>query len=258
MDFIAARGFDVWSVDIRGFGRSSRPTQFSLPPGQNPPYLATATATSYLATAAAFIRERRGLPRLTILAWSWGTVLAARHASENPNLVERLVLYAPVWLWQGPDPAPSAPPGAYRSVTRKAAREGWLRAAPEAMRDTLLPAGWFDAWADSVWSTDPEGSAMEPPVLRVPNGPLVEVAENWKAGRPFFDPAEILAPTQLVVGEWDRTTPPNQALALFPQLTKSRGKRLVVLPEGTHSIFLERNRNALFTTIQTFLEEEVA
>lgn len=98
---------------------------------------------------------------------------------------------------------------------------------------------------------------MDPPVLRVPNGPLVEVAENWKAGRPFFDPAAILAPTQLVVAEWDRTTPPNQALALFAQLTKSRSKRLVVLPEGTHSIFLERNRNALFTTVQAFLEEPV-
>jgi hypothetical protein len=27
-----------------------------------------------------------------------------------------------------------------------------------------------------------------------------------------------------------------------------------VLPEGTHSIFLERNREALFTTVQSFLE----
>ena len=99
---------------------------------------------------------------------------------------------------------------------------------------------------------------MNPPVLRVPNGPLVEVTENWKAGRAFFDPASILAPTQLVVGEWDRTTPPNQALALFAQLTKSQGKRLVVLPEGTHSIFLERNRGALFRTVQAFLEEENA
>jgi pimeloyl-ACP methyl ester carboxylesterase len=258
MDFIAARGFDVWSVDIRGFGRSSRPLEFSLPASRNPPYLDAETATSDLSTAAAFIRQRRGLPRLTILAWSWGTVLAARHATQNPDLVERLVLYAPVWLWQGPDPSPSAPPGAYRSVTTRAARDGWLNGAPESMRSTLLPPGWFEAWASSVWATDPEGARMDPPVLRVPNGPLVEVAENWKAGRAFFNPADVLAPTQLVVGEWDRTTPPSQALALFAQLTKSRGKRLVVLPEGTHSIFLERNRGSLLSTVQAFLEEDIA
>jgi pimeloyl-ACP methyl ester carboxylesterase len=258
MDFIAARGFDVWSVDIRGFGRSSRPAEFAAPASGNPPYLDAATAAADFATAAAFIRGRRGLPRLTILAWSWGTVLAAQHAAANPELVERLVLYAPVWLWQGPDPSPSAPSGAYRSVTTKAAREGWLNAAPEGLRDTLLPRGWFEAWAASVWATDPEGARMDPPVVRVPNGPLVEVAENWKAGRAFFNPAAILAPTQLVVAEWDRTTPPNQALALFSQLTRSRGKRLVILSEGTHSIFLERNRGALFTTVQSFLEETLA
>lgn len=257
MDYIAARGFDVWSVDLRGFGRSSRPQEFSEPPSRNPPYLDAATATSDLATAAAFVRARRGLPRLTILAWSWGTALAARHASENPDLVERLVLYAPVWLWQGPGPSPSAPPGAYRSVTAKAAREGWLNSAPAHGRDALLPPGWFEAWTSAVWATDAEGAMMDPPVLRVPNGPLAEVAENWRAGRPFFNPAGILAPTQLVVGEWDRTTPASQALALFPLLTKSPGKRLVVLPEGTHSIFLERNRDALFTTVQRFLEGEI-
>ena len=95
---------------------------------------------------------------------------------------------------------------------------------------------------------------MKPPVLRVPNGPLAEVAESWKTGRAFFDPVHITAPTQLIVAEWDRTTPPAQALALFPLLTNSPGKRLVVLPEGTHSIFLERNRKSLFNTVQSFLE----
>ena len=90
---------------------------------------------------------------------------------------------------------------------------------------------------------------MNPPVLRVPNGPLAELTENWKTGRTFYNPALIKAPTQLVVAEWDRTTPPSQALALFPLLANSPGKRMVVLPGGTHSIFLERNREALFTVV---------
>lgn len=254
MDFIAARGFDVWCMDIRGYGRSSRPPEFDAPATDNQPILDAATATRDLAAAAAFIRQRRGLPRLTILAWSWGTILAARHASETPDLVERLVLYAPVWTWQGPDPSPSAPPVAYRSVTAEAALEGWLKAAPENKRASLLPVDWSKQWVDAVWATDPEGARMNPPVVRVPNGPLAEVTETWKSGRPFYDPAPIAAPTQLVVAEWDRTTPPSQALALFPLLANSPGKRLVVLPEGTHSIFLERNREALFTTVQSFLE----
>lgn len=88
----------------------------------------------------------------------------------------------------------------------------------------------------------------------MPNGPLTQDAETWKAGRGFFDPAGIKAPTLLVSAEWDRTTPPNQAFALFPLLENAAGKRLVVLGEGTHSIFLERNRHALFEVVQAFLE----
>jgi hypothetical protein len=37
--------------------------------------------------------------------------------------------------------------------------------------------------------------------------------------------------------------------------TNSPGKRLVILGEGTHTILMERNRMALFRTVQSFLEE---
>jgi hypothetical protein len=45
------------------------------------------------------------------------------------------------------------------------------------------------------------------------------------------------------------------ALAIFPLLTNSPGKRLVVLGEGTHTIVMERNRGALFQAVQGFLAE---
>ena len=31
-----------------------------------------------------FIRQRRGLPRVDLLGWSWGTALMARYAADNP------------------------------------------------------------------------------------------------------------------------------------------------------------------------------
>ena len=44
MDFIAQRGFDVWLVDLRGYGRSTRPPQMDEPPAANPPLVRTAIA----------------------------------------------------------------------------------------------------------------------------------------------------------------------------------------------------------------------
>jgi pimeloyl-ACP methyl ester carboxylesterase len=261
MDYIAGRGFDVWSLDIRGYGRSTRPPEMAQPPEANPPLVRGETAVADIASAAAFIRQRRNLPRLVHMGWSWGTATQGRFAADNPTLVERLVLYAPVWLREGASPAAAgatAELGAYRFVTQATARERWLAGVPDAARASIIPAGWFEHWAGVTWATDPEGLRRNPPALRAPNGVLLDSREFWQAGRPFYDPARITAPTLLVVAEWDRDTPPSMAFNILPLLTASPGKRLVVLGEGTHTMLMERNRGALFQAVQVFLEEASA
>jgi alpha-beta hydrolase superfamily lysophospholipase len=58
-----------------------------------------------------------------------------------------------------------------------------------------------------------------------------------------------------VQAEWDRDLPPYMAQTLFPLLASSPGKRYVMLPEGTHTIIMEKNRHMLFETVQAFLDE---
>ena len=66
--------------------------------------------------------------------------------------------------------------------------------------------------------------------------------EFWSAGKAYYDPARITVPTLLVHAEWDRDTPPYMAQTLFPLLVNAPGKRYVQLPEGTHTIMMEKNR----------------
>ena len=61
----------------------------------------------------------------------------------------------------------------------------------------------------------------------------------------------------LAVAEWDRDTPPYMAQTLFPLLTKAPAKQLVMFGEGTHNIYLEKNRMQLFNAVQNFLEEKL-
>jgi pimeloyl-ACP methyl ester carboxylesterase len=185
MDDLAHHGFDTWCVDVRGYGRSTRPSLMEQPPQANAPGRVAATATADVAAAVHFNQRQRGLDRIAIVAWSWGTVLSARFAASEPRSVERLVLYAPVWLWRGDAPPPKAPPGAYRQVTRDIARRIWLNGVPGDQQASLIPAGWFDQWADANWATDPLGAAATPPTLRAPNGPLAEVIAHWTDGRPM-------------------------------------------------------------------------
>jgi pimeloyl-ACP methyl ester carboxylesterase len=257
MDYIAARGYDVYLLDLRGYGRSTRPPEMAEPAEAHAPIVRSTTAVGDINTVVEFIQKRRDIPRLNLIGWSWGTMLMARYTTEHPANVERLVLFAPGWIRTTPSLARIGPGplGAYRTVTREQALARWLTGVPENKLATLVPEGWFDAWADATWATDPVGVQANPPVIRAPNGVLQDGAEFWGAGKPAYDPAKITAPTLLVHGEWDRDTPPYMAQTLFPLLVNAPGKRYVQLAEGTHTIVMERTRFALFEAVQAFLDE---
>jgi pimeloyl-ACP methyl ester carboxylesterase len=258
MEYIASHGYDVYCLDVRGYGRSTRPAAMDEPPQDNPPVARTPYAVRDIAAVLDMILKRRDIPRLNLLGWSWGCTLMAITAIQNPGKVARLMLYAPGWLRTTPSPlAPQGPGplGAYRTVTREQAKARWLNGVPEDKKAALIPPGWFEQWADATWATDPAGARQNPPVVRAPNGTVADTAEFWTSGKAMYDPARIAAPTLIAVGEWDRDTPPAMAQALFPLLVHSPGKRLVMLAEGTHHMMLEKNRAALFRAVQAFLDE---
>lgn len=256
MEFIAQQGYDVWMLDLRGYGKSTRPPEMAMPPEANLPLVRGDTAVKDIGTAVDFILKQRHLTKLNLIGWSWGTTLMATYTTQNAAKVQRLVLYAPSWL-RAPAPPASGPLGAYRLVTKEQANERWYNGVAEDKKAALIPAGWFDAWANATWASDPLSGTHNPPLLRATNGVMQDGREFHGAGKPYYDPAKIAVPTLLVVGEWDRDTPPYMAEALFPLMVNAPGKRLVELPEGTHHIVMEKNRMELFRTVQAFLDEGV-
>ena len=74
-----------------------------------------------------------------------------------------------------------------------------------------------------------------------------------RSGEPWYKPMAILAPTQVVVGELDRETTPEQAKKIFEQLGNAREKRMTVIGGGTHSLLLEDHRDALHSVVSGFL-----
>jgi pimeloyl-ACP methyl ester carboxylesterase len=261
MEYIAARGYDVWLLDLRGYGKSTRPKEMSEPPDANPPIVRTETAVRDISAVADFIRERRKLARLVLLGWSWGTFSCPAYAVQNPGEVESLVLYAPIWTGMTGRLAVAAP-GArlpcYRAVTREQAYARWMNGVAEDKKAALIPPGFFDAWADATFATDPDGARMKPPVIRAPNGVIADVAETFWAGKGYYDPAKITVPAFLVTVAWDADVPPAMARTLFPLLVNSPGKRLVELGRGTHNVMMEANRLELFEAVQKFLDELAA
>ena len=257
MEFVAQRGWDVWLVDLRGYGRSTRPPEMDQPAANNPPVVTTDVAVRDVTAAIEHILARRGVPKINLMAWSWGCTIMATYTTKNNDKVNRLVLYAPQWL-KNPQPAASANPlGAYQTWTTDAARKLLQNGAPEQKLKELFPDTWYDAWSAAALATDPLGSKQSPAVVRTPNGIVQDSRDYWNVGKPYYDPSGITAPTLIAHAEWDAVTPGYMAQAVFARLTGAPHRRLVEIGEGTHFIFLEKNCMQLFREVQLFLDERL-
>jgi pimeloyl-ACP methyl ester carboxylesterase len=225
------------------------------PPEANPPFATTADAIQDVATAVEFIRKRRGVDKINLVGWSWGTAIMAGYTTQNNAKVNKLVLYAPLWIVKTPPPISGA--GNYRTVQKGMARQRGARGIPEAKVEEISPSAWFDQWWAANLETDPVGAKQNPPVLRAPNGVLKDLADYWMKDKATYDPAEIRVPTMLILAEWDQDTPLYMAQEVFSKMVNAPYKRHVILGEGTHAVGLERNRMHLITQVQGFLEEKL-
>jgi pimeloyl-ACP methyl ester carboxylesterase len=258
MDYIAQHGYDVYLVDLRGYGRSTRPPQMSAPADDNAPIVRTETAVRDVGSAVDFITKRTGAPKLNLLGWSWGTSIMGWYTAQHNDKVNKLVLYAPQCLRTEASLTDSGGKlGAYRSVSMASAKERWLKGVPEDKKASLIPAGWFEQWAQATVATDPEGAKQNPPVLRAPNGTVQDSRDYWSAGKPLYDPGMIRVPTLLAHAEWDADLPNPMLYAYFSKLTNAPYKRYVQIGEGTHTVIMEKNRMQLFQAVQQFLDEDI-
>jgi pimeloyl-ACP methyl ester carboxylesterase len=254
MDYIAAHGWNVYLVDLRGYGRSTRPSEMSDPAKKNEPIVTTDVAIRDVDSAVDFILERDNISKVNLIGWSWGTTIMGGYTAQTNNKVERLVLYAPIWIIDSPPAASGANKlGAYRQVTKEAAKKRWLRGVPKDKVDNLIPDGWFEAWADATWSSDP--LSAESGLLRAPNGIIHDVRTYWMQGKSTYYPADIRVPTLVIGGNWDRDTPPYMAQAILKRLTNAPIRRRVEIGEATHTVIMEKNRMQLFREVQLFLED---
>ena len=88
MEFFAHRGYDTWSVDMEGYGRSTKTRDNNAP---------IAYGAEDCFAAATYIRKLRGAKPLLVYGISSGALRAALFAQNHPDLVGRLALDAFVW-----------------------------------------------------------------------------------------------------------------------------------------------------------------
>jgi len=87
-DQLAASGYHCWGLDFHGFGRLSDPyPEMSEPADMHPPLGRAHDASRQLETAVRFICAHHRVPRISLIAHSWGSIVCGRFAGERPRLV---------------------------------------------------------------------------------------------------------------------------------------------------------------------------
>jgi pimeloyl-ACP methyl ester carboxylesterase len=257
MDQLAIAGFDVYAVDVRGYGASTWPPNMegAVDPSTQPVRIETAICD--LGTAIDHILEYRRLDQLNLIAMSWGGSVAGSYTAKNDGKIKRLALIAPLWLRETPgriDQGGDLP--AYREVDLYKYEGTWRAAAPKDQGDALIPPGWFSVWAENTLAIGPRGAL--PNTILAPSGAIQDIREYWAAGRPFYNPGEIRVPVLLIHAEWDVDVTFDTARDFFSRLTGAPYRRWIEIGQGTHMVILEKNRWQAINSIIEFLREDVA
>ncbi|MEM7351463.1 MAG: alpha/beta fold hydrolase, partial [Acidobacteriota bacterium] len=96
MDDLSAAGFSVWALDFAGYGGSDRYSLSSQPSATETIPGRSEAAADQIDRAVGWILDYTGAARISLVAHSWGTIVAGRYAGENPDRIDRLVLFGPI------------------------------------------------------------------------------------------------------------------------------------------------------------------
>ena len=148
MAFLAHAGFDVFAMDMTGYGRSTRPEAMNDPcnltreqqaqfvPAVIPAPCAAAFHRAMtspesdwndIGAVVDYFRKLRGVDQVSLIGWSLGGPRAGGYASQRPDKVSRLVLFSPAYRRAANHPRQQTPQAPMNTQSRADLDANWDR-----------------------------------------------------------------------------------------------------------------------------------
>ncbi|MGK5673291.1 alpha/beta fold hydrolase [Micromonospora sp. URMC 106] len=270
---LARSGHQVYVMDARGYGRSTRPPELSQPTAVNPPAVRSDAVVRDVAAAVDLIAARnpRNGGRVALLGWATGGHWLGQYAAAHPHRVSHLVLYNTLYgpidghpsMGRGsvyehperPGEFNAARFGAYRTSTAASLLPSWDDSIPSQDKSAWRDPRVVDAYVRAALDSDPTSGSRSPASFRAPSG-AVEDSFYLATGRQLWDASLITAPTLILRSARDFWSRPQDPQVLTRHLTRAEEVRSVELDDATHYVHLdraERGRSQFLTEVTRFL-----
>jgi pimeloyl-ACP methyl ester carboxylesterase len=233
MEYFAREGYDCWSVDMEGYGRSTKTRDNNAP-------ISYGADDCY--AAALYIEKLRRPRPLLVYGISSGALRAALFAERHPDMVARLALDAMVWTGEGsPTLAerrkrlPEFIAKNRRPIDRAFVFSIFNRDHPGTAEDSVI-----GAFADEILKLDDS----------VPTGTYVDMCSKL----PVCDPEKIAAPTLIMRGQWDGIASVDDLIEFFKRLPNP-DKQFAVMPGISHASFQQKNYRLVYHILLSFFSQ---
>jgi len=234
MDYFVGQGFDTWSVDMEGYGRSTKDRGADATISEGADDLKA--ATDYI------FKTRNHTGPLLVYGISSGALRAALFAQRHPNRVKRLALDAHVWTGEGSPTLverrkklPEFLKTKRRPIDRKFVRSIFERDHPGTADDNVI-----EAFADHILQLDDS----------IPNGTYIDMCNHL----PVVDPTKIMVPTIIMRGEYDGIAGFKDLLNFFEALPNP-DKQFAVMPGIAHASFQQKNYMIAYHILLSFFTQ---
>lgn len=262
-EYFAKKGYVTYALDLRGYGRSTKPAAMELPRASSQPLVTHKEALEDIALVVEDMCHTLSIEQVTLCGLSWGGVLSSMFTEQQPHRVEKLLLLGPVYAVRNPawtffmDPEhpetlhPAL--GGYRYLTEDALFFMWDSEIPpekklhfqnEHVRAAILKEM---LQGDHAWAEKNDLVAF-----RTPNGILKDLEKIYNHC-PLYDPSAIHCPTLIMRGDHDKASLKEDMDILFEKLAAEK-KYYITLGNMSHYALAERRSVEVMRLAKEFLE----
>jgi pimeloyl-ACP methyl ester carboxylesterase len=231
MDQCSMRGFDVWTMDHEGYGKSSRTNNNSN----------ITQGVDDLNAAMPVVEQGTRKKRFHFYGQSSGSLRAALFAQMHGIHVDRLVLDAFVWRGEG---SPTL-------IKRREQIDRW-RASHVRSIDRDMIRSIFTRDKPGTSETEVAEAVADAQLAfgnTIPTGTYLDMCANL----PVVDPEKINAPTLIMRGEHDGIATMADLTSFFTKLPNT-DKQITILPGSAHIAPFGLNAHRFYHILFAFLE----